>query len=137
MRAVLDPNVIISGLLAPSGAPANILRLWLAGHFEFVASDHLVAELRRATQYPKLAKRIRFEDVDDLIALIRGNAHMTADPTGPPVTRSRDPHDDYLISLAAETRSAIVSGDRDLLSLSDEIPVYSPAAFLALMNDGH
>ena len=31
----------------------------------------------------------------------------------------------------------MVSGDRDLLSLSDQIPVYSPAAFLALMNDGH
>ena len=135
MRAVLDPNVIISGLLAPSGTPANILRLWLDGGFEFVASEQLLAELRRATRYPKLAKRIPSEDVDELIALIRRTAHMTADPADPPVTRSRDAHDDYLIALAATTRAAIVSGDGELLSLSEAIPVYSPSTFLALIDE--
>ena len=135
MRAVLDPNVIISGLLAPSGTPANILRLWLDGGFEFVASEQLLAELRRATKYPKLAKRIPSEAVDELIALIRRTARMTTDPADPPVTRSRDAHDDYLIALAAGTRAAIVSGDRGLLSLSEEIPVYSPSAFLALIDE--
>ena len=59
---------------------------------------------------------------------------MTIDPGEPPVTRSRDPHDDYLISLAAHTRSAIVSGDQDLLSLSDALPVYSTAAFLSMID---
>lgn len=135
MRAVLDPNVIISGLLAPGGAPANILRSWLEGRFELIASDQLLAELKRATQYPKLAERIPSEDVDELIALIRRTAQMTTDPADPPVTRSRDPHDDYIIALAAETRSAIVSGDRDLLTLSDALPVYSPVAFLALIDE--
>ena len=137
MRAVLDPNVIISGLLAPAGTPANILRSWLEGRFEVIASDQLLAELRRATRYPKLAKRIPTTEVDDLIALIRRTAQMVADPADPPGTRSRDPNDDYLIALAADARAAIVSGDRDLLSLSEKIPVYSPAAFLALIHAAH
>ena len=58
---------------------------------------------------------------------------MTTDPADPPVTRSRDAHDDYLIALAAGTRAAIVSGDRGLLSLSEELPVYPPSAFLELI----
>ena len=40
------------------------------------------------------------------------------------------PGDDYLVALAAARQAILVSGDRDLLDLSDEIPVFSPAAFL-------
>ncbi len=46
-----------------------------------------------------------------------------------PTICSKDPDDDYLISLALSTQSVIVSGDSHLLALSDEIPVYSPTDF--------
>jgi hypothetical protein len=40
-----------------------------------------------------------------------------------------------LIALASRTRSVLISGDKDLLDLSDRIPVYSPAQFRALIED--
>ena len=45
MRVVLDPNILISAMLSPSGAPARLLARWLAGDFELIASPQLLAEL--------------------------------------------------------------------------------------------
>jgi predicted nucleic acid-binding protein len=47
--------------------------------------------------------------------------------------QSPDPDDDYLIALASTSRAILVSGDKDLLGLSDQIPVYNPGEFLALI----
>ncbi len=135
MRAVLDPNVIISALLAPRGTPAKVLRAWLDGAFELVASDALLSELDRALAYPKLRKRIDAAEAQELIELLRREARMTDDPADPPSTRSPDPGDDYLIALGAAAQAAIVSGDGHLLGLADELPVYSPAEFLVLLEE--
>lgn len=135
MRAVLDPNVIISAVLAPRGTPAKVLRAWLDGAFELVASDALLAELDRALAYPKLRKRIEAAESQELIELLRREARMTDDPKDPPSTRSPDPGDDYLLALGAVAQAAIVSGDGHLLGLADELPIYSPAEFLALLEE--
>lgn len=58
------------------------------------------------------------------------------DPEDPPTVKSPDPDDYYyLISLAEVARAVIVSGDAHLQSLVHRIPVYTPAAFLALLAD--
>lgn len=134
MRAVLDPNVIISALLSPRGAPAQVLQAWLAGAFELVASPLLVEELERALAYPKIRKRISLAEAGDVVRLLRRSAYLSGDPTDPPGVRSKDPGDDYLIALAAEVRAVIVSGDRHLLRLSKRIPVQSPKEFLEFLD---
>lgn len=136
MRAVLDPNVIISALLAPRGSPAKVLRAWLDGAYELVASTLLLAELERALAYPKLRRRIDENDAAELIDVLRSEAELFDDPEDPPSIRSPDPGDDYLIALAETARAVIVSGDGHLLGLSEEIPVYSPSRFLALVEGG-
>ena len=133
MRAVVDANVIISGLLSPGGAPARVLLAWLEGGYDLVVSPLLLEELERALAYPKLRKRITAEEAQVLLELLLREADVRDDPSGPPPGRSPDPGDDYLIGLAAETQSVIVSGDRHLLDLRDELPVYTPADFLSLI----
>lgn len=135
MRAVLDPNVIISALLAPRGTPATVLRAWLDGAFELVVSDALLAELDRALAYPKLRRRIEASEVQELTEMLRREARLKNDPGDPPSTRSPDPGDDYLIALGAAAQAAIVSGDGHLLGLADKMPVYSPAEFLVLLDE--
>ncbi len=131
VRAVLDPNVIISGLLSPDGSPARVLRAWLEGGFELIVSPHLLEELERALAYPKLRKRVPAEDARDVVDWLASAAEMAEDPDGPPKVRSRDPGDDYLIALAERERAVLVSGDDHLLELADAIPVLTPAGFLA------
>ena len=130
MRAVLDPNVIISALLSPEGSPARALRGWQQGAFELVVSPLLLGELQRALAYPKLARRIPPEEAEAVVEWLRGSATVAPDPDHPPPVRSPDPGDDYLIALAAAQGALLVSGDDHLLQLADGIPVCSPAVFL-------
>jgi uncharacterized protein len=133
MRAVLDPNVIMSGLLSPSGAPAQVLRLWGSGDFELVVSPGLLEELSRARTYPKLRSRMSESDAEAVGRWLSESAATVRDPGIPTTARSADPGDDYLIALAASERAILVSGDKHLLGLAGQIPVYSPSLFLALL----
>ncbi len=131
MRAVLDPNVLISALLSPRGSPAQALRSWLDGGFELIVSPALLAALERALAYPKLRRRIPREDGHAFVEMIRRSATLADDPTAPAAIHSRDPDDDYLLALAASERAALVSGDKDLLALQGDHPIYSPNQFFA------
>ena len=68
MRAVLDVNVIVSGLLSPSGAPARVLAAWLEGGYDLVVSPLLLEELERGLAYAKLRKRVSEEEAQELMS---------------------------------------------------------------------
>jgi putative PIN family toxin of toxin-antitoxin system len=126
---VLDVNVIVAALLSRRGVPARLLTAWLDGAFEMVTSPRLLAELDRALSYAKLRDRLRPDDASELVALLRSSGTVVDDPVALPPIGSRDPNDDYLIALAARTRSILVTGDADLLALAGRIPVMAPRAF--------
>jgi len=134
VRAILDANVIISALLSRSGSATVVLRAWQDGQFELTVSPLLLAELERALAYAKLRRRISAEEADAVVGWLRRAATVTPDPQGPPPIRSRDPGDDYLLTLAASEHALLVSGDEHLLSLQGESPVHSPASFLSLLD---
>jgi predicted nucleic acid-binding protein len=69
MRAVLDPNLIASAVLSRGSTPATLLRAWLDGGFELVASPALLGELERVLGYPKIASRVSSEEARDLALL--------------------------------------------------------------------
>ena len=129
MRAVLDPNVIIPGILSPSGNAAWLLRAWERGDFELITSAGLLTDLGRALAHPKLRRRVPEDDAVGVVRWLSQAGTIVSDPAGTPPARSSDPGDDYLIALAASERAILVSGDKHLLDLADEIPVLSPAAF--------
>ena len=132
MRAVLDANVIISGLLSPRGAPARLLVAWREGAFELIVSPSLLAELDRVFAYPKLSARIDTGEARSLIDLLSRLASLVEDTDDAPA-RSADPADDYLLALAAATDALLISGDRHLLALADDFPILRPARFLTLV----
>lgn len=132
MRAVLDPNVLVSAVLSRAGAPADFVRRWLAGEFELVVSEALLAELERALAYPKVRERVSGEEAARFVALLRDAAVLAADPRDP-TRRSADPGNDYSLALAEGQRTVLVSGDGHLLELGERFPVHSPRAFLELL----
>jgi putative PIN family toxin of toxin-antitoxin system len=136
VRAILDPNVIISALLAGEGTPAKVLRAWLDGRFDLIVSALLLEELERALAYPKLAGRIKPEETTALVEWLQREAILVDDPAEPPTSRSEDPGDDYLLALAESEKAALVSGDRHLLALTSELPVLTPREFLVIVGGG-
>ena len=132
---MLDANVLISAILSPSGSPARLLLVWQAGAFDLVVSPALLAELARALGYPKLARLIPPADADAFVAWIARSAVLAADPEAMPAIRSADPNDDYLLALATAERAILVSGDAHLTVLADRLPIRTPAAFLASLDE--
>lgn len=132
MRAVLDPNTFIAALLTRSGAPAQLVSRWLAGEFELVVSDALIAELERAFAYPKVRRRVTERDAKAFVAILRRGALLAVDPAAP-ARRSADAGDDYLVALAEQERALLVSGDEHLLALDEELPVQAPRDLLTTL----
>lgn len=133
MRAVLDPNVLISAALSPSGAPAELIRRWSGGDFEIIVSPALIAELERALAYPELSRLIPAERAAELVGLLRAEAELVDNPDESPPVRSEDPGDDYLLALSVAHGAALVSGDKHVLALAADLPIYRPVEFLELL----
>lgn len=100
-------------------------------------SPVLLWELEGVLRREKFTELLHPDEINQLLSVLHADAVLISDPDDVPEIRSADPDDDYLIALAGETRSVLVSGDSDLLDLLDQIPVYSPAEFLALLEDSN
>lgn len=83
--------------------------------------------------YARLRDRVPTNEAKDLLELLSRAGLATDDPQSPPDIQSPAPDDDYLIALASIARAILVSDDKNLLGLSGQIPVYSPAEFVALI----
>ena len=129
--AVLDPGVLVSALISPTGTPAQLLARAREGEVELIVSTHLLGELEGVLEREKFRRYLDTEAARTYAALLRREATLAADPDGPPPLRSADPDDDYLIALAHANNAALVSGDKHLLDLAVQAPIYSPADFLA------
>jgi putative PIN family toxin of toxin-antitoxin system len=133
VRAVLDVNVLIAALLTRDGAPARLLLRWLAGDFELITSEKVLSELRGALLYPRLRSRIPESDASAFVNFLEATATKALDPDNPR-RWSRDAGDDYLLALAVSASAVVVTGDRDLLDLGGDSPIYSPVEFLASLD---
>jgi uncharacterized protein len=132
-RAVLDPGVLIAGIISPDGSPASLLRSWRLGEFDLVACPMLVAELGRALGYPRLRRFISEPESARLLDRIMLRAVVVDDPDVVPSV-CRDPNDDYLFAVAQGHADVLVSGDKDVLEAEDvEVRVLTPAAFREIL----
>jgi putative PIN family toxin of toxin-antitoxin system len=130
-RAVLDPGVLVSALISPSGSPAKLIAAARKGDLELVTSPLLLAELESVLQREKFRRYVDLDAVRDFVDLVRRVSLHVSDPDGPAPLRSADPDDDYLIALAQAQNAILVSGDNHLLDLSDGAPILAPSDLLA------
>ena len=62
MKVVLDTNILVSALIVKVGKPAQILRQ--VGAFEFLTSEEILDETKRALHYDRIRRRYRLSDPD-------------------------------------------------------------------------
>ena len=133
-RLVLDTNVIISAVLSPSGAPAQLLDHLREANAVLVFSETTMAELStrllraKFDPYVDRATRARFLAELDAVAEFVG---VSGAPMG-----CRDRADDAFLETAlAGNCLVLVSGDQDLLTLNPwrGIQILRPAEAMELM----
>ena len=131
MRAVLDPNVIISALLS-SGTTASVLDGWLDRKaFDPVVCPALLAELEEVLSRPKFAS-IGQDTFARVIERLETEGTGSPDPVVQPGVTA-DPDDDYLVALARSAGAdCLVWGDPHLKNADlPDVEVLTPAEFLA------
>ena len=139
IRAVVDTNILISGVIKPEGATGEILRRLREREFVLLYTEPLLAELAEVINRPRIRQKygLGSEDIETVLALIllRGEP---IDPTRR-VEICRDPKDNMILEAAvAGQADMITSGDFDLLSLREfeGMPIISPAEFLQRLAKG-
>ena len=134
MRAVIDTNVIVSGLLRSTGPPAATVTAGEGNVFLWITSPPLLAEVERVLRRPHIRRVVRDEriakflrDIQELATIVDPNDRLDV---------SRDADDNRVLEAAiAGNANYIVTGDRDLLELRSYsgIRIVTPADFVKLL----
>jgi len=135
MRIVLDTNVIVSGIAYPGSIPGSIMKAWRQSCWELVTSHYILDEVVRVL--PRLL-RARFTDHQIQSLMEKWIEHMvfSADIVQLPDAgrtvdrRLRDANDQGILQTLLVSRADyLVTGDKDLLVLSQDYPILTPAEF--------
>ena len=136
MRAAIDTNVLLSGLLW-HGAPYRLLEWVRSGELVLVTSPALLAELDEVLGRAKFGAILERSNTSRERTL--DEVQRLAEVIKPPALQKpvcRDPDDDEILALAVAARAdLIVSGDDDLLVLKEYqgIRIVNPAEALSLI----
>ena len=135
LRAVLDTNVLVSGLLVKQGQPARIVDAWRERKFLPAISAPLIAEVRSTLSYPRIRRKypITDQDVAALIALLEQDALLVPGEANEGGAIPEDAEDEMVLACAVDAEAdLIVSGDRHLRDLREfqGIPILTAREFL-------
>src|SRR3990172_5255925 len=135
LRVVIDTNVIVSGILSRTGAPAELLNAWRQRRFLLLSSPAIVAEVRAVLQYPRIHKkyRLRDEEIELTITLLEHDALLVSGEANVAHSVQADPKDEMILACALDGQAdGIVSGDHHLLDLGvyRDIPIMAARRFL-------
>ena len=131
MRVVLDTNVLLSGLMAPKGVPGRIVAAWIDAQFELVTSLGQVDEVARVMAYPKIRRRLRWDEerIESFIKQLHVRAEVI-DLGSTAAEVPRDPKDSPVLApLVAAKADLLVTGDDDLLALRSRYAIETPTEF--------
>lgn len=134
-RVVLDTNVVLSALVFAGGVSGRLRLAWQAGDCLPLVSTATVQELIRVLAYPRF--RLSADQQHELLADYLPYAASIRVPSSlQGIPACRDPFDTPFLQLAVAGKAhLLVSGDKDLLVLADQVEfaISTPAAFLAML----
>jgi putative PIN family toxin of toxin-antitoxin system len=133
VRVILDTNILLSGLIAPAGGAGRLIDAWLDRRFTLVGHALQLNEFRAVSRRDKIRALVKPSEAGRLVNQIAALADMP--DRLPPVERSRDPRDDFLLALCeAQAADRLVTGDKDdMLALERHGParIMTASAFAA------
>ena len=123
-RAVIDTNIIVSGLISPRSFSAQVFSAWENNLFTWVLSAEILAEIKDVLERDSIKKtyHIQQEQIASLLSsLMIACEHVIPSSEDLLPIHSRDPKDDkFLACVFFGTCDYLVSADPDLLVLNKE-----------------
>lgn len=121
LRVVIDTNLFVSGLITDKGYPFKLLSKWRREFFILLTSEQQRDELLDVLTRPKILENydLSKREIASVIFLLDTNAILT-DPVKKLPVEVRNPKDEKILAIALTGKADyLVTGDKDLLSLSD------------------
>lgn len=108
MRVVIDTNVLVSGLLSPYGAAAEIIRMIAAGYLDLLYDARIMSEYGEVLLRPKFS--FEKSNIDILIEFI---AHYGVPIAAIPLsTHLPDPDDEPFLEVAISGKAeCLITGN--------------------------
>lgn len=136
IRAVVDTNVFVSGVIHKEGLPGQVLAALRFGRFELITSAEINEEILEVFNRPRIRERYHIGDrIIDIGAILYTKATLVEPKHR--VKVSRDQEDNKFIEAALQGKASyIVTGDKkDLLQLKEYngILMVTPAAFIKVI----
>jgi uncharacterized protein len=135
LRIVLDTNVLVSGLLSPYGAPAEVVRMVVAGAVTLCLDPRILVEYEQVLARPRFG--FAQDAVDALIGFVEAEGVHVA--TTPWPERLPDPDDAPGLEVAFAGGAAfVVSGNVAHFPERARcgVAVCTPGEFVAWVRDG-
>jgi len=126
-RVVLDTNILVSALMTPSGNPANVYKMFLAGLLLLVYSEDIMLEYEDVLFRPLL--RIPIEDATAVLKAIRQLGELTM--PDPSMDDMLDEDDRIFLDAAINTGAFLITGNTRHFP---KVPfILTPTEFLELL----
>lgn len=107
--AVVDTNVLVSGLLNPDGPPGAVLAAVVKGGLTAAVSREVLAEYERVLNRPRFS--FHPTDLAELLALIGQQARWVQAPPYPTELNLPDPSDWPFIACALALGCPVITGN--------------------------
>ncbi len=135
IRALLDTNILASGIATPQNSPGLVLTLWTAGEFELVTSMPILVELERTLEKHYFRRMVTPDVAQAVFSQIRNKGNLI------PITTfvsgvATHPEDDLVLAVAVSGKADyLVTGDRQLLKLREVqgVRILTAAEFLLVL----
>lgn len=134
IRACLDTNVLISGIITSSGAPCDILSALKKREFILITSDKILTEIKKVLNYPKIKKNYNLapEQIKRFLAVLSKYSFKTEGELDLMVIEDDSDDNKFLACAIEGGANFIVSGDVHLKSLRSYqgIEIITPKEFV-------
>jgi len=136
MRVVLDTNVIVAGMAYPAGPPGRIVTAWRSGALQVVLSPWILTECTRVLPRLRPFSTFSTAEIQELVEHMAFAADVV-EPDFAALAQAADAHvrdaadEPVLAALLTSGADSLVTGDKDLLVLSDRFAILTPGEFCA------
>lgn len=136
MRAVVDTNVLVSGLLGCRSAPARVVEFLFLGRLAWLYDLRILGEYREVLSRPKFSHAIHPDDVEELGTLLErvGECVFPAPGAFPQaVSTDRDDLPFIEVALAGKADCIITGNMRHFAGAGTHVRILTPAQCLELL----
>ncbi len=137
IKAVIDTNILVSGLISSKASPAKIISLWRERKFILVVSEEILREVERVLFYPKIFKKYRLDknSIDKYVKIFRAFTEIAEPKEELRLIKADESDNKFIEAALAVGAGYVVSGDKHLLEIREfrGIKVIKADEFLKLI----